>query len=73
MENVAVKKNQKVVRGQVIGVVGNTGISTGPYLHYEVIYNGKFVNPINHYFSDLTIEEYERMLSIVNTINVSMD
>ena len=73
MENVAVKKNQKVVRGQVIGVVGNTGISTGPHLHYEVIYNGKFVNPINHYFNDLTIEEYERMLSIVNTINVSMD
>lgn len=73
MEDIAVKKNQKVVRGQVIGVVGNSGISTGAHLHYEVIHNGKYVNPINHYFSDLTVEEYERMLTIVNTINVSMD
>lgn len=73
LESLGVKKNQKVVRGQIIGAVGNTGISTGAHLHYEVIYEGKFVNPINHYFNDLTIEEYERMLSISKTIKVSMD
>jgi hypothetical protein len=73
LEGIGVKKNQKVVRGQIIGVVGNSGISTGPHLHYEVIHEGKFVDPINHYFNDLTIEEYERMLGITKTIKVSMD
>ena len=40
-----VKKGQVIKRGDVIGYVGNTGKSTGPHLHYEVIYNGKDVDP----------------------------
>ncbi len=45
-----VKKGDKVVRGQEIGAVGNTGRSTAPHLHYEVQYNKKHVNPNKFYF-----------------------
>ena len=55
---------QKVVRGEVIGKVGNTGKSTGPHLHYEVHVKGKVVNPVNYYFMDLSAEDYDKMIEI---------
>lgn len=64
MNGFNVKKGQKVKRGDVIGFVGNTGLSTAPHLHYEVHHNGTKVNPINYYFNDLTAEEYDRMIEI---------
>lgn len=45
LSSINVKEGQKVVRGQVIGEVGNTGNSTGPHLHLGVRLNGKLVNP----------------------------
>lgn len=59
-----VKVGQKVKRGDIIGFVGNTGLSTAPHLHYEVLLNGRYVDPALYYFNDLTADEYDRMAEI---------
>jgi murein DD-endopeptidase MepM/ murein hydrolase activator NlpD len=43
-----VRRGQKVKRGEVIGYVGQSGITTGPNLHYEVVVNGVAKNPLNY-------------------------
>ena len=48
LSEIKVKRGQRVKRGDVIGLMGSTGYSTGPHLHYEVIRNGKTVNPIKY-------------------------
>lgn len=64
MHEIHVNEGQPINRGDIIGLVGNTGKSTGPHLHYEVRYKGNPENPQNYYYMDLTPEEYDQMIHI---------
>ena len=69
LKNIGVVEGMKVKRGECIGESGNSGKSTGPHLHYEVIYKGSPVNPSNYYDLTITPEEYATMVQ--NTADMS--
>ena len=73
MGSVSVKVGQEVTRGQVIGTIGNTGTSTAPHLHYEVINQGEKVNPIHYCMDGLSDQEYQQLVSMAATPNQSFD
>ena len=68
-----VEVGDTVVRGQIIGKVGSTGKSTAPHLHYEIEKNGKKIDPIHFFHSDISEDEYERLLDMANNANQSFD
>jgi murein DD-endopeptidase MepM/ murein hydrolase activator NlpD len=73
LSKVLVRRGQEVNRGDVIGKVGSTGTSTAPHLHYEVVKQGKKINPINFFYNDLSPEEYEKMIELSSRSNQSFD
>ena len=69
MCEVKVRVGQKVKRGELVGWVGSTGLSSGAHLHYEVLLNGKHVNPVYYFFNDLTPAEFEEILELASQEN----
>ena len=73
MHKIHVKKGQTLTRAEIIGLVGNTGKSTGPHLHYEVLYKENRVDPLNYFFLDLSPEEYDQMIQLAANAGQVMD
>jgi len=73
LSRIFVKPGQKILRGQIIGYVGNTGKSTSPHLHYEVRKNGVPLNPIYFFYNDLTLDQFQMMLELSSRPSQSMD
>ena len=69
LKSIGVVEGMKVKRGECIGESGNSGRSSGPHLHYEVIYKDRHVNPANYYDLTITPEEYSTMVQ--NTADMS--
>jgi len=73
MNRMSVRVGEHIKKGQKIGEVGDTGLSTAPHLHYEVHFKGKPINPINFCMDNLTPQEYQQMVNSANTANQSLD
>lgn len=73
LTNIVVKKGQKVKQGTTVGRVGTSGTVFAPHLHYEVIFNDEFMNPIDYFFVDLNPLEYREMMMIAVNTGQSLD
>jgi len=72
MHMFVVRNGQHVKRGEIIGYVGDTGLSTAPHLHYEVFINHAQVNPVHYFFNDLNPAEYAKIIELASIENQSL-
>ena len=67
LSRINVLKGRQVRRGDLIGLSGNTGLSSGPHLHYEVNQFGQHRNPTHFFNNDMTTEEYNEMIQVFSS------
>lgn len=68
-----VEVGQKVKRGDLIALTGNTGLSSGPHLHYEIIKGDEKIDPVDYFYQDLSPKEYEQFRKEAATAAQTMD
>ncbi len=73
LHSVQVRRGQRVRRGDIIALSGDTGLSLAPHLHYEVRHNGIRVDPIHYFFMELSPVEYQRIIRIAQSGLQSFD
>src|SRR5690606_21682380 len=73
MSKAKVKTGQTVKRGDIIGYVGSTGLSTGPHLHYEIHKDGKPIDPVSYFYQDVSPDEFKILLDKSQQMSVSLD
>ena len=71
--DIRVRKGQKVKRGDIIALSGNSGLSFVPHLHYEVRFRDTRVDPVHYFFLELSPEEYQRIIRIALSSMQSFD
>jgi murein DD-endopeptidase MepM/ murein hydrolase activator NlpD len=62
LSNIRVPVGMRVKRGDLIGLSGNTGVSSGPHLHYQIEQYGAHKNPVNFFNNDISVEEFNEMI-----------
>lgn len=70
LQTMLVRPGQRLKRGDKIALLGNTGKSTGPHLHYEVRYMGRPLDPRNFFSNDLSGSEYNTMLQVTSSSSI---
>jgi murein DD-endopeptidase MepM/ murein hydrolase activator NlpD len=67
LSKIEVPSGLNVKRGDMLGLTGNSGTSSGPHLHYQINYNGNHQNPLYFFSPDLSTEEYREMIMVLSS------
>ena len=67
LSQIRVSKGMNIKRGDLIGLSGNTGTSSGPHLHYQIDQFGEHKNPVNFFNNDISVEEYNEMIQALGS------
>lgn len=73
LSDVLVKKGTQVNAGKVIARVGNTGMSLVPHLHYEVIYDEQYLDPLNFLMKELDVDQFREIILVAVNTGQSLD